>query len=163
MWNLRADIHVLDAHGNLLDASAIALQAALRHFRIPATEIRGGHLTVFPVVERDPVPLATLHHPLCVTLHFFDKGEMALVDADLREQQCSQGQLVVGANAQGEVCLLDKEGGLEIHAVEMLRCMSLAMRKIKELVGTVNQALEKDATHRDKGGLIAELTAENER
>ena len=153
----------MDAHGNLTDAAALSLQAALRHYRIPSTEIRGGELTVFPVVERDPVPLALLHHPLCVTLSFFETGEKVIVDAELREQQCSDGQMVVGANTQGELCIVTKEGGVEIDAIVMLRCVELAVKKVKELVALVDRAIEQDTKARDQGGLMAELSAENER
>lgn len=163
VWHLRADIHVLDAHGNLLDAAALSLQAALRHYRIPSTEIRGGELTVFPVVERDPVPLALLHNPLCVTLNFYEAGEKVLVDAGLKEQQCAEGEVVVGANAQGEVCLVSKLGGVEVEAVTLLRCIEVAVGKARELVGLVDLELERDAKRRDKGGLMAELSAENDR
>ena len=162
-WNLRADLQVLDAHGNLLDAAALSLQAALRHYRIPSTEIKGGELTVFPTTERDPVPLALLHHPLCASLSFFEDGEKIVVDANLHEQQCSEGSLVVGANVQGELCLIAKDGGIEVEAVTMLRCIGLAVVKIRELVAIVNGALEQDIKARDKGGLMAELQAENER
>ena len=163
VWNLRADIHVLDAHGNLLDAAALSLQAALRHFRILATEIKGGELTVFPVVERDPVPLSLLHHPLCVTLSFFEGGKKVVVDAQLREQQCSEAELVVSANAQGQLSYISKEGGAEVDPLTLLECTQLAVRKVKELVKQVDDALATDAKSRDKGGLMAELSAENER
>ena len=154
---------MLDAHGNILDATALSLQSALRHYRIPSTEIRGGELMVFSVIERDPVPLALLHHPLCVTLSLYHAGETVLVDAGLKEQQCAEGDLVVGANAQGEVCLISKMGGAEVDAVTLLRCVGVAVGKAKELIGVIDRALEKDALSRDVGGLIAELSAENDR
>ena len=163
MWHLRADIHILDACGNVLDAAALSLQTALRHYRIPSTEIRGGELTVFPIIKRDPVPLALLHNPLCVTLSLYEAGEMVLVDAGLKEEQCAEGQMVIGANAQGEVCLISKLGGVEVEAVTLLRCVDVAVGKAKDLVGLIDKALEKDAIGRDAGGLIAELSAENDR
>ena len=163
MWHLRADVHILDAHGNLGDAAALSLQAALRHYRIPSTEVRGGELTVFSVLERDPVPLALLHNPLCATLNFYEKGEIVLVDAGLKEQQCAEGGLVVGANAQGEVFLVSKQGGVDVDAASMVRSVELAVGKVKVLVKVIDEALKMDATARDVGGLIAELSAENER
>lgn len=163
VWHLRADIHILDAHGNILDAAALSLQAALRHYRIPSTEIRGGELTVFSVVERDPVPLTLLHHPLCVTLSFYEGGEKMLVDTELKEQQCAEGEVVVGANAQGEVCLVSKLGGVEVEAVTLLRGVEVAVGKARQLIGLVDVELERDAKGRDKGGLIEELRAENDR
>lgn len=163
VWSLRADIHVLDYHGNLIDASCLAVLTALRHYRIPDTSIHGGQLTVYTPMERDPVPLALLHHPLCVTLNYFEGGEKVVVDAALVEQQCSEGEVVVAANAQGEVCLVQKGGGGEVDALVLLRCIESAVGKIRELGIVVDEALEADARLRDKGGMSRELKAENER
>ena len=163
MWSLRADIHILDHDGNLIDAACLATLAALRHYRILDTEVKGGELTVFTTLERDPVPLALLHHPLCVTLNYFESGEKMIVDATLKEQQCSEGEVVVGANAQGEVCLVQKGGGGEVDALMLLRCVEMAVGKVRELGKRVDSALEADAKKRDKGGISKELQAENER
>lgn len=114
-------------------------------------------------MERDPVPLALLHHPLCVTLSFYEAGEKVLLDANFSEQQCAEGDVVVGANAQGEVCLVSKMGGVEVEAVTLLRCVETAVGKIKELVRLVDEELDRDSKQRDKGGLMAELSAENDR
>ena len=125
--------------------------------------MKGGELTVYSASERDPVPLALLHHPLCVTLNFFESGEKWLVDATLMEQQCSEGEIVVAANPQGELCLVQKGGGGEVDALVLLRCVEVAMGKVRELGKVVDGALERDAKTRDKGGLSRELRAENER
>ena len=118
---------------------------------------------MFSTVERDPVPLALLHNPLCATLSFYEKGEVVLVDAGLKEQQCAEGGLIVGANAQGEICLISKIGGVDLEAVRLLRSVEIAVGKVKDLIKLVDHALKKDAAMRDVGGLIAELTAENDR
>ena len=98
-----------------------------------------------------------------MTLNFYEAGEKMLVDADLKEQQCAEGEVVVGANAQGEVCLISKLGGVEVEAVTLLRFVDVAVGKARELIGLVDMELEKDTKSRDKGGLIAELSAENDR
>lgn len=114
-------------------------------------------------MERSPVPLALLHHPLVVTLTYFNAGETVLIDADLREQQCCEGEVVVGANPQGEVVLISKMGGGEVEAVELLQGIEFAMGKVKELGKRVETALEGDRRERDKAGAGVELSAENER
>lgn len=163
VWSLRADIHVLDYDGGLIDACCLSTLAALRHYRIPDTSIKGGELTVYTPLERDPVPLALLHYPIGVTLNFFESGEKLLVDATLMEQQCSEGEIVVAANPQGEVCLVQKGGGGPVDALVLLRCVEVAMGKVRELGKLVDGALERDAKRRDKGGMSKELRAENER
>lgn len=54
VWSLRADIHILDYDGGLVDACCLATLAALRHYRIPDTSVHGGELTVYTLLERDP-------------------------------------------------------------------------------------------------------------
>ncbi|KAL2047129.1 hypothetical protein N7G274_001148 [Stereocaulon virgatum] len=163
VWSLRADIHVLSHAGNLITATSLATLAALRHYRIPETSIKGGELTVYTPLERDPSPLALLHHPICIALNYFESGEKMIIDATLQEQQCSEGEIVVAANPQGEVCLLHKGGGGEVNALVLLRAVDVAVEKVRELGKVLDRAVEADAKKRDKGGISAELSAENAR
>jgi exosome complex component RRP45 len=129
-------------------------------------------VTVYGVREREPVPLALLHWPLCVSVWALggasdtdrDAGESALLlDLTLREEQVCEGEVLVAANREGEVCQIKKLGGAPAGAVALLRCVDVALSKVKELCAIVQRALEKDAKRRDPGGLMAELRAENER
>lgn len=86
-----------------------------------------------------------------------------IIDATLQEQQCSEGEVVVAANPQGEVCLLQKGGGGEVDALVLLRAVDVAVEKVRELGKVLDRALEADAKKRDKGGISAELSAENAR
>ena len=87
-----------------------------------------------------------------------------LVDCTLQEQQCSEGEIVVAANMQGEVCLVQKGGGGEVDALGLLRGVGVAVGKVREVGGVIDRVLEEDAKRRDKGGVMSrELRAENER
>ncbi|KAL9603494.1 MAG: hypothetical protein Q9219_001181 [cf. Caloplaca sp. 3 TL-2023] len=163
VWTLTATCHVLSHDGNLLDAACIAVLAALQHYRIPDVTVKGEEVIVHGVDERNPVPLAMLHHPLCVTVALFEGGEKAVVDATLREQQCCEGEVVVTANKHGEVVQIAKLGGVPADALVLLNCVEIALAKVKDLDLLITKALEKDARERDVGGLIAELQAENAR
>ena len=118
---------------------------------------------MYSLAERVPVPVAMLHLPFCVTLHYFDGVEDGVVDATLVEQQVSVGEVVVTANAQGEVCQIAKQGGAPAEALVLLKGVDLSVRKVKELEKVVKAALERDERERDVGGLILEMRAENER
>lgn len=63
VWSLRADVHVLDHDGGLIDACCLATLAALRHYRIPDTSVHGGELTVYSILERDPGTLSVPNSP----------------------------------------------------------------------------------------------------
>lgn len=172
-WSIRVDVHVLSHDGNLVDAACIGVIAALQHFKKPDTSTEGESVTVYTLKEREPVPLSLLHFPLCVTFSFYGEGvlgyqedgvnERVLVDADLLEEQLREGSMTVGMNRHGEVCQIAKLGGVPVDATLLLHCINVAAVKVKELSKFIASRLELDAKRRDKGGLMAELSAENDR
>lgn len=162
-WSVRADVHVLDYDGALVDASCISIVAALLHFRRPDVSIDGEDVTVYSMAEREPVPLSVMHHPICVTFSFYQAGEIVLLDATLREEQAREGEMVVTMNRHGELCQVAKLGGVPVDALSLLGCTTVALVKVKEITELISTKLRDDATKRDVGGLIAELSAQNDR
>lgn len=163
VFSLRADIHVLDHDGGLIDAACIAVMAALQHFRRPDVSIEGGKVTVYTAQEREPVPLAMLHHPYCVTFSFYHGGNIVLIDATLPEEQVRESAVVVSMNRYGEICSIAKYGGAAVDALLLLNCTNAALTKVQALHKFVQDKLNDDAKQRDAGGLMAELSAENTR
>lgn len=163
-WSIRVDLHVLSHDGNLVDAACLAVVASLRHFRKPDTSMEGEVLTVYTAAEREPVPLSWLHSPFCVTFSFYgDDADITLVDADWTEEQVRVGSCTISLNRHGEICQIAKLGGTPVDAVALLQCASVALTKAKDFSTLVDQKLAEDVKSRDKGGLLAELSAENER
>ena len=154
---------MLDHDGNLIDASCVALVAALQHFRRPDVAVEGETVTVFSSREREPVPLSMLHHPLCMTVSYFDGGDIALLDATLAEEQVREGQVIITMNRHGELCQVVKYGGEPVDALAMLGWTKLALVKVQAFSKLIQDRLEEDAKKKDVGGLMAELRAENER
>lgn len=167
-WSIRVDVHVLSHDGNLTDAACLAVVAALRHFRKPDTSMEGGVLTVYTPAEREPVPLGWLHSPFCVTWSFFKTEEgsdetVSLLDATWIEEQVRVGSCTISLNRHGEICQIAKLGGAAVEALELLQCTSVALAKVKEISTFLDQKLAEDAKRRDKGGILALLSAENDR
>lgn len=54
VWSIRVDVHFLDHDGGLVDASCVAVIAALQNFRRPDIEIRGEEVQI---VRSHPVGL----------------------------------------------------------------------------------------------------------
>ncbi|CAG8961817.1 hypothetical protein HYFRA_00013993 [Hymenoscyphus fraxineus] len=168
VWSIRADVHILSHDGNLIDASCISVLAALQHFRKPDTSSEGENVTVYTLEERDPVPLSLLHSPYCVTFSFYpstvEEGEaVILLDSTLLEEQLREGSATIGINKDGELCQIAKLGGISVDAVAFLGCVQVALARVKEISAFVIKRLAEDAKKRDKGGLMAELRAENDR
>jgi exosome complex component RRP45 len=158
-------VHILSADGNLIDASCVAVIAALQHFRKPDTSIDGDVVKVYTIAEREPVPLSLLHFPYCVTFSFYNVSgvELVLLDTVLKEEQLREGCVTISMNRHGEVCQIAKLGGLPVDAVLLLQCTSTAFVKVKELSAFVTKRLLEDAKKRDEGGLRVDLSAENAR
>ncbi|KAF2477440.1 exoribonuclease [Lindgomyces ingoldianus] len=160
---LRADVHIVDHDGGLIDASCIAVMAALQHFRRPDVLVEGEKATVLSVREREPIPLSILHQPLCVTFSYYEDGEIFLVDANLAEEQVRQGEVIVTMNRHGEVCQVAKYGGATVDPLAILNYINVALGKVKDMSAFIQKRLNEDAKKRDVGGLMAELSAENAR
>jgi exosome complex component RRP45 len=160
---LRADVHIIDHDGGLIDASCIAVMAALQHFRRPDVLVEGEKATVLSLREREPIPLSILHQPLCVTFSYFEEGEIFLVDANLAEEQVRSGEVIVTMNRHGEVCQIAKYGGATVDPLALLSCTNTALQKVRDMSTLIQRKLEEDAKRRDAGGLMAELSAENAR
>ncbi|KAK3995976.1 hypothetical protein QBC44DRAFT_318879 [Cladorrhinum sp. PSN332] len=163
-WSVRVDVHVLSHDGNLIDAACFAVVAALRHFRKPDTSMEGGVLTVYTPAEREPVPLSWLHSPFCVTWSFFgEQADIAVLDATWMEEQVRVGSCTISLNRHGEICQIAKLGGTPVEAVALLQCSGVALTKVKEFSTYLDEKLAEDSKKRNKGGLLAELSAENDR
>ena len=51
VWSIRADLHVLNHDGNLIDACSMAAIAALAHFRRPDVTVSGEDVTIVSTGE----------------------------------------------------------------------------------------------------------------
>lgn len=163
-WSIRVDLHVLSHDGNLIDASCFAVVAALRHFKKPDTSMDGETLTIYTPAEREPVPLSWLHSPFCVTFSYFgEEGDIVLLDTTWLEEQLRVSSCTYSLNKHGEICQIAKLGGTPIDAPLFIQCAQTALNKSKELSDFIDRKLAEDAKRRDKGGLMAELSAENDR
>lgn len=137
--------------------------AALQHFRRPDVVVEGEKATVLSIRERDPVPLSILHQPLCVTFSYFEEGELFLVDASLAEEQVRNGEVIITMNRHGEVCQIAKYGGATVEPYALFNLTNLALQKVREMSKFIQTRLDDDAQKRNAGGLLAELSAENDR
>jgi exosome complex component RRP45 len=160
---LRADVHVLEHDGNVVDAACVALVAALRHFRRPDVAVEAGEATVYDPAEREPVPLSMPRHPLCVTFAYVDGGAAFVLDPTAAEEAVREGEVVVSVTAQAELCQITKYGGATVDGACILNWTDIAYRVVQQLSKTIQRRLDEDHDVRNKGGIMEELRAENER
>ncbi|KAJ0417414.1 ribosomal protein S5 domain 2-type protein [Aspergillus carlsbadensis] len=162
-WSIRADVHITDYDGNLIDASCIGVMAGLQHFRRSDAVVKEGQVIVYGIDEKVPVPLNITHKPLAVTFHTFDEGKIVILDATRKEEQASEADVVIGLNNAGDVCYLSKFSGSPVDAMVFVTKTTVALEKVKELNGIIDKALQVDLAKRAKGGLAEQARAENDR
>lgn len=66
-------------------------------------------------------------------------------------------------NKSGEVCWLNKSGGLSMEAGEVLECVRIAYEWVKEWTKYLEEEVKRDEERRNKDKRYVESTAENER
>ncbi|KAF9443394.1 ribosomal protein S5 domain 2-like protein [Macrolepiota fuliginosa MF-IS2] len=145
VWHLRLTLHFLSDAGNMLDCACLAGIVALRHFRRPEVEVVGDEVIIHPPSERAPVPLAIHHTPFCFTFAFFPDAEISpVLDPSQLEQRLSAGLVSIALNAQREICVLQKLGGVPLLNEEILRLVKASVEKAKELHEFVENRLTED-------------------
>lgn len=172
-WAVRADVHFLDCDGGFIDASCIAVMAALLHFKKPDVSVFGEQVTVHPVDEREPVPLGILHIPICITFSFFNpqdieeniKGdsnaEISIIDASLKEELLRDGVLTVTLNKNREVVQVSKAGGLPMDALSLMNCCHKAYGITEKITDQILFLITADSKKRNKFAEL--LSSENAR
>ncbi|RXW19137.1 hypothetical protein EST38_g6710 [Candolleomyces aberdarensis] len=146
VWHIRLTLHFLADAGNMLDCACLAGIVALRHFRRPEVEVIGDdEVIVHSPLERAPMPLAIHHSPFCFTFAFFaDPETPPILDPSQLEQRLSAGTMSIALNAQKEICVLQKLGGVPQQTEEILRLVKVAVDQAKELTMTVDARLAAD-------------------
>lgn len=91
------------------------------------------------------MPLAIHHSPFCFTFAFFPDPETApVLDPSQLEQRLSAGLMSIALNAQKEICVLQKLGGVPQDAEEILRLVKIAVTQAKDLSELVDARLRED-------------------
>ena len=91
------------------------------------------------------MPLAIHHSPFCFTFAFFaDPETPPILNPSQLEQRLSSGTMSIALNAQKEICVLQKLGGVPQQTEEILRLVKVAVERAKELSSEVDARLAAD-------------------
>uniref|UniRef100_A0A7N0TIL2 Protein ECERIFERUM 7 n=2 Tax=Kalanchoe fedtschenkoi TaxID=63787 RepID=A0A7N0TIL2_KALFE len=145
VWSIRIDLHILDNGGNLLDASNIAALAALMTFRRPDCTLGGDdgqEVIVNPPEVREPIPLIIHHLPISVTFAFFDGDNNVVVDPTHFEEAVMGGRFTVTLNADGDICAIQKGGGVGVSHSVIMQCLRIASVKAMDITSKIKSAVE---------------------
>ncbi|KAG9397452.1 3' exoribonuclease family, domain 1 [Carpediemonas membranifera] len=118
VWILRVDTKILNNDGNLTDACTLAAVAALRHFRLPITDVThhadgSQRVKVMPASSHDPRPLDMPGEPLSCSFMVMPTTPPTIVADPTAEEEetaaCSPVTVLI--DGAGRCCGLIKPGG----------------------------------------------------
>lgn len=141
-WDLYVDGLVLSSGGNLLDALAIAIKAAMSNTGIPKVEITNSATNEAAAefeVNDNPdefSQLDTSRVPVIVTLT--KVGRHYIVDATAEEESQMSSAVSIAVNNSGHICGITKRGGVGLDPSVLLDMISVAREVSKTLLSTVD-------------------------
>lgn len=98
-----------------------------------------------PPTSRAPIPLSLHHTPYCFTFAFFSDTSIApVLDPNLLEQRLNGGLISIALNAQRELCVVQKSGGVPLEPADVLKIVNVAVQKAKDLDAFVESRLRED-------------------
>ncbi|XP_072169225.1 exosome complex component RRP42-like [Diadema setosum] len=155
-WTLYVDIVVLECGGNLFDAIALAVKAALFNTRIPDVRVQrdmdGTEDIEVSDNPHDYHKLDTQQLPLLVTVSKVGQGH--IVDATLQEEACSMACLVVAVTTEGAIDGVVKKGSGSL-AVESIHDMLMTAKQIgTDLNQHLQQFLKKEGDKTSSKGFL---------
>ncbi|VDB87089.1 unnamed protein product [Peniophora sp. CBMAI 1063] len=161
VWHIRLTIHCLADAGNLIDCACMAGVVALKHYRRPEVEVVGDEVTIHPPESRAPVPLTLHHMPFLLTFAYFSRATTlpsaataasdtvsALLDPSLLESRLAAGTLMLALNAQRELCVVQKAGGVPLPQESITQAIDVAVARAKELEALVEARVKEDWVRR---------------
>src|SRR3989338_661325 len=129
VWMIFIDIYTINDGGNLIDASALAVLAALRDTKFPVYDEKNERVD-YGNLDKKSLPLIKL--PLACTLYKI--GGKTLVDVDSEEEKVIDARLTV-TMAEKEIHAMQKGGDGVLRVEEVDEMIKLAEEKIKKLSG----------------------------
>ncbi|XP_058199255.1 exosome complex component RRP45A-like isoform X2 [Rhododendron vialii] len=151
VWAIRIDLHILDNGGNLVDAANIAALAALSTFRRPECTLGGEdgqEVIIHPPEVREPLPLIIHHLPIAVTFGFFSEDNIVVIDPTHYEEAVMRGRMTATVNTSGDICAIQKAGGVGVMQSLIMQCLRIASVKAADITSKIKNSVESYDTER---------------
>ncbi|MFB6076286.1 MAG: exosome complex protein Rrp42 [Candidatus Aenigmatarchaeota archaeon] len=136
VWMVSVDVDVINHDGNLLDASGIAVIAALLNTKVPKIDedyqIDREEFEMDLPVREIPVP--------CTIVKIKDK---LLLDPSIGESETLDARLTVTTMENNKYCSLQKGGNKGMNLEEIEKALDISMEKGKELREKIKKASSK--------------------
>jgi exosome complex component RRP42 len=127
VWMVLADIQIMNHDGNLIDAAALAVVAALNDTKMPEYDKKTETIDIKN--KKKKLPLGCL--PITVTMH--KVGENLIIDPTVEEESLVASRFTVATKDDGNLCAIQKGGRKGLALDEIYKAFDLSIKKGKEL------------------------------
>lgn len=142
VWSIFLDIYVINDDGNTLDASCLAVIAAMQTAVMPKYDEKKGRV-LFGEFTNKKLPL-TEHMPLTLTLHKISKS--ILLDPITEEEESSEARLSFAISPKGKDCMINamqKGNAASLTQEETFKMIELAIQEWKKIYPQIVEKINK--------------------
>ncbi len=126
VWNVIADICIINDAGNILDASGIAVLAAIKDAKLPKLD---GDIIDYHTKTKEKLPLKKLPIPVTV----YKVGKELFVDPTNEEEKLVDARLTITTIDDEFLCSLQKGGESPLSTEEIGKMVDIAFKHAKVL------------------------------
>lgn len=126
VWTVVADICTINDAGNILDASAIAVLAAIKDAKLPKFD---GKNIDYKTLTKEKLPVKEL--PIAVTVYKI--GDYLFVDPATEEEKLADARLTVTSIEDSSICAMQKGGEATLTVDEIEKMVDIALKHAKTL------------------------------
>ncbi|KAG1663864.1 Exosome complex component RRP43 [Nymphon striatum] len=139
VWCIYIDLTCLDYDGNVLDASVIAMTAALYNLSLPKVEFIDEEIKVNPAIK---IPINMRNVPVATTFGIFDK--IFLADPTNEEENLISERITIVTIDNDILCDIHKPGGTAISEEDLQDCIKRANKHFRNVLDLLKAAKNND-------------------
>ncbi len=137
VYTVFADVYPLEYDGNLIDASSIAVNAALATTKFP--ELKYENKALVETGKMLSIPLVNTAVEVTIT----KIGKYLIVDPILKEEMVQDTRLTIAVDENENMTAMQKGGGVgPISLEEIDRSMEIAVEKSHDIIAAIKEAVK---------------------
>ncbi|MFX0053977.1 MAG: exosome complex protein Rrp42 [Promethearchaeota archaeon] len=132
-----ADVYTLEYDGNLIDASSIAVNAALLGTRFPEVKLEDGEEVTTGKMLALPLQNMAIEHTVAKI------GEHVVIDPIIKEEMVMDCRLTMAVDKNDNFTAMQKGGGVGPMSLEMIdHSMGMALDRAKEIRELITESMK---------------------
>ncbi len=142
VWMLNIDVYPIDDDGNLIDATAIGVVAALLSTELPKTEIVDEEKGEIEIIKEEKTPLPIRDIPVVMT--FSKIGERLILDPISLEENVANSRFTISLTQDNKICSIQKgeSGGFKLEDIKL--AIDVSTKKADKIRNEITQQLAKN-------------------